>query len=842
MGVGAVIVGTGLCNGRIGTEHQYLGGPDHVGLREAARLMGDGADFGQGPLPTVLRHATSGDHPAGVLLVTGSETGLEDAVVDPVTAVAGNAVSVPMVGGIPPWREVDDVLDASWPDADAFLIVGSNTEHEVAALAGMIRGLRPDAGVAVSRHLTATATPDAHFAALRHTLPMQGVDVLLDLADVVAFLGLPPGTLDAFGVERCPVEPEETCAQLGDTRRRIVQSLCMHWTRTRLRPLGGGFSGSALFIAEGWKGDASTEPMVVKIDDVRQMRKELDGYHQVKDLLGKHVPSFGYPVRGDGLLGIGMELAAMDGGPETLQETFEAATTDGDHAVFLQRLERTLDKLTERLYRNTSVEAWVTPYRSFGLHSEDQIQWLGENTAHILGYLDPADRDLVDAGRLVQLLKVVGSNPDGLEGRVCVVHGDLNYANIISDDGDNLWFIDWTLSRIAPIEMDFAKLENDIKFVISKDFELSELDRLRAFEDYLLAGPLPGDVDELPDSLRYARWDLRYRKILSAVRLIRKACLDLRGDDEWLVYRIALLRYAAHTLSWDLRRGRGECDVPQLAHALYSVEALLMDLVVDDFHLKIRAERAVGYPERQRIPIDEAPWAVPCADYDPPYYVSAPVLASDRSRGAGGWADPEDVTTMRDELEQRPAEHRDAMGRPLNPRGRTGIAGRGSLGRWGANRSVSVVPVRRNPASGGLDVLLGAGGGAGPLQVSKGFLQEGEAPEDAVRRIIDLETGWACPAQLESSVFEGYIYDPRQTDHAWIETCAFLLEVEPTQRVDDDRPGSPFAELGWWPLDADTVNRIPAVQAGLVRDAVRRLADTRRMDPDEAGRLLAATG
>jgi ADP-ribose pyrophosphatase len=837
--VQAVIVGTGLTNRRLGVEHPYPSDADHVGLRESARLLGAGSEAGPGPLPAVLTRAAAAD--AGLIMVTDAGPGLEDALVEPVAVAAHGAAFLPASGTALPWRAIDELLDTRWPDATAFLVVGSRTEHEVASIATMLRSLRPDASIAVCRHLAATATPDAHFATLRHTLPMQDVDVLLELDEVGTFLGLPTGSFDDFGDGGCPVEPEEICEMLGDTRRRIVKSLSMHWSRTRLRPLGGGFSGSALFIAEGWKGEAHTEPMVVKIDGIEQMRRELDGYHQVKDLLGKHVPAFGYPVRGDGMLGVGMELAAMDGSPQTLQETYEAATTDGEYAVFLRRLERSLDMLGERLYRNTSAGAWVVPYRSFGLHAEEQIRWLRENAEFILGYLGPQDHDMVDVDRLVQLLRVVGSNPDGLDGRVCIVHGDLNYANIISDVGDNLWFIDWTLSRLAPIEMDFAKLENDVKFVISKDFELSELDRLRAFEDYLLAGPLPGDVDELPDSLRYARWDLRYRKILTAVRLIRRACLDLTGGENWLVYRIALLRYAAHTLSWDLRRDRGECDVPQLAYALYSVEALLMDLIVDDFHLKIRAERAAGYPERLRIPIDEAPWDMPCDDYDPPYHVSDTVLASDRTSVEGGWADPEDVSSFGDELARRPADHRDALGRPLNPRGRTGIAGRGSLGRWGANRSASVVPVRRNPASGELDVLLGTADD-GRLEIPKGFLHDGEAPEDAAARVIGIETGWGVVPAPEDGFFDGYIYDARQTDHSWIETCAHLLYLEPTERVLEDRPPSAFAEIGWWPLDADTVNRIPAVQAGLVREAVRELARTDRMDADEATELLAATG
>jgi ADP-ribose pyrophosphatase len=270
------------------------------------------------------------------------------------------------------------------------------------------------------------------------------------------------------------------------------------------------------------------------------------------------------------------------------------------------------------------------------------------------------------------------------------------------------------------------------------------------------------------------------------------------------------------------------------------VEALLLDLVVDDFHLKIRAERAPGYPARLRIPIDEAPWAVPCDGYEPPYHVADTVLAADRTRVSDGWADPEDLSGVAARGDD--GLRRDEVGRPLNPRGRTGIAGRGSLGHWGPNRSVSLVAVRHSPAGTGLDILLGSRAGGSTLEIPKGFLRDGESAEGAVRRIVDLETGWACPPRLEAPVYEGYIYDPRQTDHAWIETCVYLLEAELAQRPDGARPGNPFAEIGWWPLEARTVNRIPAVQAGLVREGVRRLTGTGRMDPDEAARLLAATG
>jgi hypothetical protein len=64
---------------------------------------------------------------------------------------------------------------------------------------------------------------------------------------------------------------------------------------------------------------------VLKIDQFGQMRREISGYHQVKDFFGKHVPTFSHPVSLGDSVGVAMEFAAMEGRPETLQESFERA-------------------------------------------------------------------------------------------------------------------------------------------------------------------------------------------------------------------------------------------------------------------------------------------------------------------------------------------------------------------------------------------------------------------------------------------------------------------------------------------------------------------------------------
>ncbi len=864
-----IIIGEGLTNEVLSPQHHFLQLPQNVGQREIDRLMGRGKESGKGPVPTILEQVLAarrtGSNIAVILLGGGGKAGAERDFVESIDSVAREAAVVHSAYGSIPWEELQQVIaDITGCDAASLsqtplrvLVLGCHTEHHIQALTTLLQTFCVNAEIAVDSHLVGSATQEAHFAVLRHSFPGAGVRVLLDLAETAEFLGLSPEPFSTFNMRPCAIEPPEVLEAINPSQRRIIELLCMHWTRTHLRPLAGGFSGSLLFLADGWKGEARTEPLVLKIDGFRQMRRELDGYHQVKDFFGKHVPTFGYPVGDSEALGVGMELAAMEGRPETLQEAFEEAEGEASLAAFLERFDKALSLLGEKLYRNTRESAWVVPYRMFGLHAEQQLVWLRENADIIQRYLAETRSSAarVDVDQLVQIVHVVAANPDSIESEVCISHGDINYANIIFDAGTNIWIIDWTHSGVAPIELDFCKLENDVKFVISKAFDVGDLDRLRQFDEYLLAQRMPADVDGLPDNLKFAKWDFRFRKLLSTVRRIRQVCFSLKESDDWLAYRVGLLRYAMHTLSFDKRRQRGECELPQLMHALYSVDSLTLNLVADDFHLKIRAERPADYPPRQRISIDEAPWVLDCPDYDPPYYVHQSVLDNDRSKVSDGWADPEDVSAIQREIAARPAKRRDEQGLPLNPRGRTGIAGRGLLGRWGSNLSLAAAPVRLNGMTGELEILLGRLEGETELSLPKGFVLPTETPEACLARVVRGETGWDAGSDGGEVVFEGYTYDSRQTDHAWVESRAYLLfDDKGTFRdivssgsggsriVDAADTGPEFDEVEWWPLNAATVNRVPSGSARVIRESVRVLMESGRMETDRTEELLAKTG
>jgi ADP-ribose pyrophosphatase len=641
-----------------------------------------------------------------------------------------------------------------------------------------------------------------------------------ELDDVLDFLELRSEQITIDALHSCKIEPDEVRGSLIPEQLEIIETLCMHWDRALIKPLQGGFSGSLLLLASGWKADFKTEPMVLKIDTHNPIKKELDGYQLVKDLLGKHVPTFSSPVTLGEYSGISMELASMEGNPLTLQDYFESAKNDYELDKFLSLFDRSIELLADRVYSNTIKGLSLVPYRQFLLHIARQGVWLNDNIDHILKqkFADTT----IDTDVVKKMFDLVRKNDDSIDGKMCLSHGDLNLANVISDERENLWAIDWTYTDIHPLEMDLTKLENDIKFVISKQFETEDFNRLQLFEDYLLSKLTLPELEKIPAKLQFVSWDLRFKKIYLAVKNIRETYYRLKDDKDWLIYRIGLLRYAIHTLSFDKSRDKGECGPVQLWYALYSVEQLLYDLVSDDFHLKIRGEKPADYPARYRISIDQTSWKMPCDDYSPPYYVHTVVIENDIEKKSDGWAHPEDVKMITNKKDFGVDVNFDDNGRPLNPRGRTGIVGRGALGRWGTNPYLILIITRINQETNELEILL-LNDENGNLSLLEKFVKYGKPIKDTYRLMLEKILPKFTNSISEKPISSGYLYDMRQTDNAWLFANAYSIHISEEINPEITTPGR--IDMKWEILSSDFINDLSASRAEIITKYIKILSD-----------------
>ena len=172
-----------------------------------------------------------------------------------------------------------------------------------------------------------------------------------------------------------------------------------------------------------------------------------------------------------------------------------------------------------------------------------------------------------------------------------------------------------------------------------------------------------------------------------------------------------------------------------------------------ELHVKARSGDNPAYPPRHRVQDALVRWDALFDGYMPPEWTHPAVLSNSRDLATGDrWADPPDVLALRAELEQRTTLAHggrpsniltfDAKsGAPLNPVGRTGLCGRGLLGKWGPNPAADPVITRHHPTSGALQVVSMQRKDTLQWALPGGFVDAGETVSETVRREFMEEAG-----------------------------------------------------------------------------------------------------
>lgn len=248
-------------------------------------------------------------------------------------------------------------------------------------------------------------------------------------------------------------------------------------------------------------------------------------------------------------------------------------------------------------------------------------------------------------------------------------------------------------------------------------------------------------------------------------------------------------------------------------------------------HKKARTEKPAIYPERVPVSDGKVAWEVSFPSYHPQYFVAPKVLEEDRTKKEGGWADPENVRDIGRELKSyEGAVHIDKKtGRPLNPKGRTGIEGRGLLGRWGANFAADPMITRTNPDTGTLEMIAIQRRDTKQMAIPGGMVDYGEDITETLQRELEEESGAVVDMSRAELVYQGYVDDPRNTDNAWMETSAKHIHV-----VDDEAEkmnlvaGDDAQAVQWLPLTREAVDSLYASHATLVRAALGHMREKKR--------------
>ena len=253
---------------------------------------------------------------------------------------------------------------------------------------------------------------------------------------------------------------------------------------------------------------------------------------------------------------------------------------------------------------------------------------------------------------------------------------------------------------------------------------------------------------------------------------------------------------------------------------LYAPHRAIVDGVSERLHVhvnsRLNTRRHASYPDRYAVSDAMVPWDVALSGYSPEDYTDARVLRASRAPNQGATAsapaDPHYTSaaearqarhghvpnrTLWQELHEEryscegPITFGKADGRPLNPRGRTGLRGRGLLPQWGVNEAVDALVTRHHPRDHRLQ-FVAVMRPDGSWAIPGGMLDAGEHAATHARRLVHERLVCAQPreawegvriaalldelfgdAEEDRVVYEGYVDDPRNTDNAWVETTAF---------------------------------------------------------------------
>ena len=260
-------------------------------------------------------------------------------------------------------------------------------------------------------------------------------------------------------------------------------------------------------------------------------------------------------------------------------------------------------------------------------------------------------------------------------------------------------------------------------------------------------------------------------------------------------------------------------------------------------HVKARLEKPGEYPERFPVPDHFVGWESDYPDYSPPYYVSSVVLKNDSTGNPAGWADPEDLSLLK-EIPQKSFAgilRHDEKERALNPAGRSGIAGRGLLGKWGPNYAADPIITRINRRDSSLEMLAVQRRDNGQWAIPGGMVDKGEEITATLTRELMEETGVALDMGKGRLIFQGYVDDPRNTDHAWMETTAKHLHLDPeTAHRLNLQAGSDARAVRWLPLTPENVRSLYASHCALVRATLVELVRGEQPGVTENDRAVIA--
>lgn len=547
-------------------RHEPLPNPLHIGWSESLRLLGE--DPGTGPMATLLRacledpqlnmihvrdwHDPSDPDQRAEMELFGPHC-VEDSPGSEFVCGFHRELSTHPRSRMVNSTSLNDTLEGvlssyveEMSDPETPIgVVGVWTDVKIHYLLYELKTRFQRHNLAVCSALVASRQRRRHFEALAHFKSVLRVKVIDSVSEFLEWLGAPSPAREQLQAAEPPT-PEIT-PPLAPPDSHLVKLLFRDCKSVQLTPIGGGFSGARVFRTDsvdelGYK----QAPFVVKLDKRAKIAHERARFEQVENILGSNAPQVREVLDLGEFSGLKYTYATMGRSPvRTLKSWLES---NRDERV----LEEVLENVLSRLYGHRTTERFrFYEYYSFlPKYAQNTLERAAAVYGAPLGHpLVIGGVEVPDPSPFYRAVAEGRLEDPPRESSASWIHGDLNYANILLDDNSNYWIIDFFHTTYGHAVQDLAKLENDLKFILTPvdDLKQAVLSEKSLIETGITQDPLLAVL---------RRW---------VHRLLEEA--DLIG------YETALLRYAAHTLSFDesspLQKKRALASVGFLSHKLF---------------------------------------------------------------------------------------------------------------------------------------------------------------------------------------------------------------------------------------------------------------------------------
>lgn len=337
--------------------------------------------------------------------------------------------------------------------------------------------------------------------------------------------------------------PEEYRDQIGDVLVRLFPRA----EQLRIEKLGGGQKVSSVEIVPRPRSvilkvyEDNRQPVIVKLARARKIQIESDKF---QNFIDGHIVGYRHPrlEKSEVLWDIGGALySSLD---ITDIRTFPRFYIGSDFEKIKRSLEQFFSETWSDLYKHTKKSIKAPLIELYCKVWGDE--WLLDRVAKF-GGIDAKDlavgKHWEEYGGLDPLLWVqqnLANGPEGIlkheeETNVCITHGDLHGGNLLIDQNDTAWVIDFERSGEGHILQDFVELEADIIIRLA-----SHNQNITEFYKLCLIIIRPDEIRKFRPQEMLCN-DADYGKALQTISLLRSLARKCTGISDARQYLLGLL-------------------------------------------------------------------------------------------------------------------------------------------------------------------------------------------------------------------------------------------------------------------------------------------------------------